>query len=70
MASSLAQLLPYLHKYLFVTLLGITMMCLLIQVNMPLYTQQQHRFICSNAHRVFGFTHKTSQKSVRQYRVL
>jgi hypothetical protein len=70
MASSFTQFLPYLHTYPFVILLGVTMMCLLTQVNMPLYTQQQQRFICSNAHRAFGFTHKTSQKSIRQYRVL
>jgi hypothetical protein len=62
MASSFTQFLPYLHIYSFVTLLGVTMMCLL--------TQQQQHFICSNAHRAFGFTHNTSQKSVRQHRVL
>jgi hypothetical protein len=70
MASSFTQFLPYLNTYPFVTLLGVTMVCLLTQIHMPLYTQQQHRFICSNAQRAFGFTNKTSQKSVRQYRVL
>jgi hypothetical protein len=35
-----------------------------------MYTQQHQRFICSNAHRAFGYTHKTSQKSVRQCSVL
>jgi hypothetical protein len=38
MASSFTQSLPYLHSYPFDILLGLTMMCLLTRVIMPLYT--------------------------------
>ncbi|MFT5876907.1 MAG: hypothetical protein ACI8SA_000760 [Dokdonia sp.] len=58
------------NTYPFWYSLGVTMVCLLTQIHMPLYTQQHQRFICSNTPKAFGFTHKTSQKSIRQYRVL